>query len=124
MLKDKGTFWLNPGDKYADAQLLGVPWRLAFALQKDGWILRSDVIWWKPNAMPPAVKNRPTCDHEYLFLLAKDKDYYFDADAIREPHVTFTTKSRMMGGRNHFGKRGGTPERGKNAGNPNLHTAR
>lgn len=119
-----GDTWLNRGDKYEGNRLLGLPWRLALAIQKDGWILRSDIIWWKPNAMPSSVKNRLTCDHEYLFLFAKSDDYCFDADAIREPHVTFTEKSRMMGGRNHFGKRGGTPEKGKNTGNPNLHTAR
>lgn len=124
VLKSQGTFWLNAGDKYEHNRLLGLPWRLALALQRDGWILRSDIIWWKSNAMPSSVKNRPTCDHEYLFLFAKGDDYYFDADAIREPHVTFSEKSRMMGGRNHFGKAGGTPEKGKNAGNPNLHKAR
>lgn len=124
VLKDQGTFWLNLGDKYERGQLLGLPWRLALALQKDGWILRSDIIWWKPNAMPSSVKNRLTCDHEYVFFFAKSNDYYFDADSIREPHVTFTEKSRMRGGRNHFGKAGSTPEKGKNSGNPNLHTAR
>ena len=124
VLKRDGTLWVNLGDKYRDGQLLGMPWRLALALQEDGWLLRSDVIWFKPNAMPSSVKNRFTTDHEYLFLLAKESDYYFDADAVREPHVTFSDKSRMKGGRNHFGKRGGTPERGKNGGNPNLHTGR
>ena len=124
VLKDQGSLWLNLGDKYHNGRLLGIPWRVALALQENGWILRSDIIWWKPNAMPSSVKNRPTCDHEYLFFLAKGMDYYFDADAIREPHVTFTEKSRMMGGRNHFGKQGGTPEKGKNSGNQNLHRAR
>lgn len=124
VVNDRGTFWLNLGDKYEGGRLLGLPWRVALALQRDGWILRSDIIWWKSNAMPSGVKNRPTCDHEYLFLFAKNADYYFDTDAIREPHVTFTERSRMMGGRNHFGKAGGTPERGKNAGNPNLHKGR
>jgi len=124
VLKQAGTLWVNLGDKYQGGQLLGMPWRLAFALQDDGWLLRSDVIWFKPNAMPSSVKNRFTTDHEYLFFLAKSGDYYFDTDAVREPHVTFSEKSKMMGGRNHFGKRGGTPEQGKNGGNPNLHTAR
>jgi site-specific DNA-methyltransferase (adenine-specific) len=124
VLKTRGTLWVNLGDKYQDGQLLGMPWRLAFALQHDGWILRSDVIWYKPNAMPSSVKNRFTTDHEYLFFLVKGEDYYFDTDAVREPHVTFSARSRMMGGRNHFGKRGGTPELGKNSGNPNLHTGR
>jgi site-specific DNA-methyltransferase (adenine-specific) len=74
--------------------------------------------------MPSSVKSRPTVDHEYLFLFSKTEDYFYEADAIREPHVTFTEQSRMRGGRNHFGKRNGTPELGKNAGNGNLHDAR
>jgi site-specific DNA-methyltransferase (adenine-specific) len=123
-LKSDGLFWLNLGDTYRDKLLLGIPWRVALALQDDGWILRSDVIWYKPNAMPSSVKDRPTTDHEYLFMFAKTPDYYYDADAIREPHVTFTEKSKMRGGRNHFGKVGGTPEAGKNAGNNNLHDGR
>jgi site-specific DNA-methyltransferase (adenine-specific) len=101
-----------------------MPWRLALALMDEGWILRSDVIWHKPNAMPSSVKTRPTTDHEYVFFLTRSKQYYYDADAIREPHKTFTAESRMRGGRNHFHKRGGTPEAGKNAGNINLHDAR
>ena len=124
VLKSTGTLWLNLGDKYQNGQLLGMPWRVALGLQSAGWSLRSDIIWHKPNAMPSSVKNRPTTDHEYVFMLSKTTDYYFDADAIREPHVTFSEKSKMMGGRNHFGKRGGTPEQGKNGGNPNLHNAR
>lgn len=123
-LKSDGLFWLNLGDTYRDKLLLGIPWRVALALQDDGWILRSDIIWYKPNAMPSSVKDRPTTDHEYLFMFARTPDYYYDADAIREPHVTFTEKSKMRGGRNHFGKAGGTPEAGKNAGNNNLHDGR
>lgn len=123
-LKATGTLWLNLGDSYRNGQLMGVPWRVAFALQEDGWILRSEVIWHKPNAMPSSVKNRPTTAHEHIFLFAKSADYFYDADAIREPHVTFSETSKMKGGRNHFGKRGGTPELGKNKGNQNLHNAR
>ena len=104
--------------------MLGMPWRVALALVDDGWTLRSDVIWHKPNAMPHSAKTRPTTDHEYVFLFSKSKKYYYDADAIREPHVTFSEKSKMRGGRNHLGKRGGTPEAGKNSGNSNLHDAR
>jgi len=74
--------------------------------------------------MPASVKNRPTTSHEHVFLFAKSKDYFYNADAIREPHVTFTEASKMRGGRNHFGKRNGTPENGKNKGNPNLHNGR
>lgn len=122
--RDDGTLWLNIGDTYRNSILLGVPWRVAFALGDIGWKLRSDVIWHKPNAMPSSVKNRPTIDHEYIFLFAKTTHYLYSADSIREPHVTFTEKSRMKGGRNHLGKRNGTPEQGKNAGNPNLHTSR
>lgn len=123
-MKSSGSFWLVLGDKYVDGRLLGMPWRVALALGEAGWVLRSDVIWHKPNAMPSAVKNRPTTDHEYVFFLTKSAQYYYDADAIREPHVTFTENSRMKGGRNHFFKRGGTPEAGKNQGNANLHQAR
>ena len=122
--KDTGTLWLVIGDKYVNGQQLGLPWRVALALCDDGWILRSDVIWHKPNAMPSSVKNRPTTDHEYVFFFSKSKTYFYDADAVREPHVTFTEKSRMRGGRRHFGVRGGTPERGKNGGDSNLHDAR
>jgi site-specific DNA-methyltransferase (adenine-specific) len=123
-LKDDGTLWLNLGDTYRKEQLLGIPWRVALALQDDGWLLRSEIIWSKPNAMPSSVKNRPTTAHEHIFLLAKSKDYFYNADAIREPHVTFSEASKMRGGRNHFGKRDGTPESGKNGGNQNLHDGR
>lgn len=124
VLRTNGLFWLNLGDKYINGKLLGMPWRVALALCESGWILRSDVIWHKSNAMPASVKNRPTTDHEYVFMLSRSDDYYYNADTIREPHITFTKKSRMMGGRNHFGKRGGTPEQGKNKGNQNLHNSR
>jgi DNA modification methylase len=66
--------------------LVGIPWRVAFALQADGWWLRSDIIWAKPNPMPESVTDRPTKAHEYLFLLAKSESYHYDADAIRESH--------------------------------------
>ncbi len=124
VLKNSGTVWLNLGDKYEEGQLLGIPWRVALALQERGWILRTDIIWHKVNAMPHSVTNRPTTDHEYLFFFTKTKEYYYDADAIREPHVTFSEHSKMKGGRNHFGKRGSTPESGKNQGNSNLHDGR
>ena len=124
VLKPSGTFWLNLGDKYLDGELCGIPWRVALSLKDRGWILKSDVIWHKSNAMPSSVKSRPTVDHEYLFFFSKNSTYYYDADAIREPHITFSKKSRMKGGRNHFGKINGTPEKGKNSGNSNLHNAR
>jgi site-specific DNA-methyltransferase (adenine-specific) len=124
VLKSTGTCWIVIGDKYRDNALLGMPWRLALAMQDDGWILRSDCIWHKPNAMPSSVKTRPTVDHEYIFFFTKSHDYCYQADAIREPHVTFTEKSRMRGGRRHFFQRGGTPEAGKNGGDSNLHDGR
>lgn len=65
--------------------IIGIPWRVAFALQDDGWILRSDIIWHKPNPMPESVTDRPTKSHEYLFLLSKQPRYYYDAAAIAEP---------------------------------------
>ncbi len=68
--------------------LIGVPWRVAFALQADGWYLRSDIIWEKPNAMPESVRDRPTKSHEYIFLLSKSKKYFYDNEAIKEPAVT------------------------------------
>jgi DNA modification methylase len=72
-----------PGLKPKD--LIGIPWRLAFALQDDGWYLRNEIIWHKPNAMPESVKDRCTVAHEQIFLLTKSARYYYDADAIREP---------------------------------------
>jgi DNA modification methylase len=71
-----------PGLKPKD--LVGIPWRVAFALQTDGWYLRSDIVWSKPNPMPESVTDRPTKSHEYLFLLAKRERYYYDAEAIKE----------------------------------------
>jgi site-specific DNA-methyltransferase (adenine-specific) len=113
VLTDDGTLWLNIGDGYTSGNrgwrapdkknparamdvrpdtpeglkpkdLIGVPWRLAFALQADGWYLRSDVVWNKPNAMPESVKDRPARSHEYLFMLSKSKKYYYDWQASRE----------------------------------------
>jgi len=124
VLKAIGTLWLVIGDKYDRGEQLGLPWRVALALIDEGWVLRADCIWHKPNAMPSSTKSRPTIDHEYVFFFTKSKDYYYDPDAIREPHVTFTEKSRMRGGRRHFGLRGGTPETGKNGGSNNLHDGR
>jgi len=68
-----------------EKDLLGIPWMLAFALRADGWFLRSDIIWHKPNPMPESVTDRPTSSHEHVFLLAKSPTYFYDADAIREP---------------------------------------
>jgi hypothetical protein len=84
VLRSDGTFWLNIGDSYDAKQLVGIPWRVALALQADGWYLRSDVIWAKPNPMPESVTDRPTKAHEYVFLLTKAARYYYDAEAIAE----------------------------------------
>lgn len=113
VLKDDGILWLNIGDGYTSGNrgyrapdkknparamsirpdtpeglkpkdLLGIPWRLALALQADGWYLRSDIIWNKPNAMPESVKDRPTRSHEYVFMLTKKEKYFYDYQAIKE----------------------------------------
>lgn len=113
-LKEDGTLWLNIGDSYTSGNrtwratdkknparamsyrpptpnglkpkdLIGVPWRLAFALQEDGWYLRSDIIWYKPNCQPESVKDRPTRSHEYVFLFSKSEQYLYNYDAVKEP---------------------------------------
>jgi DNA modification methylase len=112
VLRDDGTLWLNLGDSYANARsyqvpdgkwkdvgnskpstipqglkqkdLVGIPWRVAFALQADGWYLRNDIIWHKPNPMPESVQDRCTKSHEYIFLLTKNAKYYYDNEAIKE----------------------------------------
>ena len=83
---------INPrrGNKlkgYKEKDLIGIPWMLAFALRKDGWYLRQDIIWSKPNPMPESVRDRCTKSHEYIFLLSKSQNYYFDVDSIKEPTV-------------------------------------
>ncbi len=75
--------------------LVGIPWRVAFALQEDGWYLRSDIIWQKPNAKPSSVKDRPTQAHEYIFLLSKSEKYYYDYKAVREPQVESERSRRL-----------------------------
>lgn len=72
--------------------LIGIPWMVAFAMRDNGWYLRSDIIWHKPNSMPESITDRPTKSHEYLFLFAKSPKYYYDADAIREPFAASTLK--------------------------------
>jgi DNA modification methylase len=83
-----GRSWVKPPAGYKQKDLIGVPWMLAFALRADGWYLRSDIIWSKPNPMPESVTDRPTKAHEYLFLLSKSQTYYYDHEAIKEPRVT------------------------------------
>jgi DNA modification methylase len=113
-LKSDGTLWLNIGDSYTSGNrtwraedkknpargmnfrpptpaglkpkdLIGIPWRVALALQADGWYLRSDIIWYKPNCQPESVKDRPTQSHEYVFMFSKSEDYYYDYESIKEP---------------------------------------
>ena len=98
VLADDGTLWLNIGDTYgAGKQLLGIPWRVALALQADGWCLRQDIIWSKPNPMPESVTDRCTKAHEYIFLMSKSQKYFYDAKAVREPEVC----GRMRGPAKH-----------------------
>jgi DNA modification methylase len=93
VLADDGTLWVNIGDSYAGGgdikqkDLIGTPWMLAFALRADGWYLRQDIIWHKPNPMPESVTDRCTKAHEYLFLLSKSPRYYFDHEAVKEDAV-------------------------------------
>ncbi len=131
VLRDDGTLWLNLGDSYNNTKngntelnkhkcavtdsftkkiwkelkpknLIGIPWRVAFALQADGWYLRQDIIWHKPNPMPESVTDRCTKAHEYIFLLSKSKKYYYDYEAIKEP-IAESTKE-FGGGKNGWGK--------------------
>lgn len=87
VLRDDGTVWCNVADSYApDKNLRLMPERLAIALQADGWIVRADILWAKPNPMPESVQDRPTVAHEHIWLLTKQARYFYDADAIREPN--------------------------------------
>lgn len=88
----------NKLEGFKEKDLMGIPWRVAFALQDDGWYLRQDIIWHKPNPMPESVADRCTKAHEYIFLLTKSKDYYFDAEAIREPIVSEKGNSKSFRG--------------------------
>lgn len=90
--------------------LCGIPWRVAFALQADGWYLRSDIIWAKPNPMPESVTDRPTRSHEYIFLMAKSARYYYDAAAIKEDSVTGDLRKPYAPGQ--FDIRGNGHDRG------------
>ena len=114
VLSNNGTLWLNIGDTYGNKQLLGIPWKIAFALQNDGWYLRQDIIWAKNNPMPESVRDRCTKSHEYIFLFSKSSHYYFDAEAIAEP-VTESTVKRM--GQDIESQTGSSRVPGKNNGN-------
>ena len=123
VLRGDGTVWLNLGDSYAGnnsrasnngragygteregvftktgiglktKDLVGIPWRVALALQQDGWYLRQDIIWHKPNPMPESVKDRCTKAHEYIFLLSKSPKYYFDNEVIKEDSIYAPNKT-------------------------------
>ena len=148
VLRDDGTLWLNLGDSYAGncsqasnngragfgnarerlvnrkgeglkpKDLVGIPWMVAFALRADGWYLRSDIIWYKPNTMPESVRDRPTKAHEYIFLLTKSKRYYYDNEAIKEDakpesekryRSTFHTGKKEISGQGRPGNTSNTP---------------
>lgn len=151
VLADDGTLWLNLGDSYSGGNrstfdtkggkararghaesrplsglpgknLLGIPWRVAFALQGDGWILRNDIIWAKPNAMPESVTDRLSTRHEHVFMLSKRARYWFDLDPIREPHVSDPLREGANALRGQKAMRAAGPnsgsysERGRNPG--------
>lgn len=99
--------WVPPAPGFKDKDLYGIPWRVALALQADGWYLRSDIIWHKPNPMPESVTDRPTKSHEYLFLLTKSERYHYDHAAISEPAVVGDNDSRFDNGKTavHQGER-------------------
>lgn len=94
------------GDNLKEKDLIGIPWRVAFALQADGWYLRSDIIWAKPNPMPESVTDRPTRAHEYVFLLAKRERYFYDAEAVAEAKAPSTVSDPRMNGNGHRRERG------------------
>ena len=82
---------------YKEKDLIGIPWMLAFALRSDGWYLRQDIIWHKPTPMPESVRDRCTKSHEYIFLLSKNKNYYYDNESIKEPAKDWGTRDRTNG---------------------------
>ena len=96
-LPDKCNKRGNKLEGLKEKDLIGIPWLLAFALRKDGWYLRQDIIWHKPNPMPESVKDRCTKSHEYIFLLSKSKNYYYDNEAIKEPAKDWGTRDRTNG---------------------------
>ena len=124
VLREDGTLWVNYGDTYMQQgkgcngkarekqkDLLGLPWRLAFALQADGWFLRSDIIWAKPNPMPESVRDRPTRAHEYIFLLSKNTRYYYDAEAVREPVAAMSGAKAQSASALSFARHVNEPQR-------------
>ena len=100
VLRNDGVLFLNLGDSYlANKQLIGIPWRVGFALQDDGWWLRQDNIWHKGNAIPESVRDRTTRVHEYVFMLSKAPSYYYDAKAIEEPAAVGWNGSKFHTGK-------------------------
>lgn len=97
--------------------LIGIPWRVAFALQEDGWYLRQDIIWHKPNPMPESVKDRCTKAHEYIFLLSKSQKYHFDSEAIAEDSIYYSKDKRAGLGNIEYrdGKRSGAEGEGQHS---------
>lgn len=96
-LPDKCARRGNKLEGLKEKDLIGIPWMLAFALREDGWYLRQDIIWHKPNPMPESVRDRCTKSHEYLFLLSKNKKYYYDNESIKEPAKDWGTRDRTKG---------------------------
>jgi DNA modification methylase len=142
VLRDDGTLWLNLADSYSTSgnggggkntnrgtltasprkapqgfkpkDLLGIPWRTAIALQEDGWYLRQDIIWSKPNPMPESVTDRCTKAHEYIFLLSKCADYYFDFQALQERESHSYKDGKPSSGKNY------SEESGRKDGSPHI----
>ena len=110
-LPDKCARRGNKLDGLKEKDLIGIPWMLAFALRADGGYLRQDIIWHKPNPMPESVRDRCTKSHEYIFLLSKNKNYYYDNDAIKEPAKDWGTRDRSNGKYHNEGS-GLTPHSG------------
>ena len=96
-LPDKCARRANKLEGLKEKDLIGIPWMLAFALRADGWYLRQDIIWHKPNPMPESVRDRCTKAHEYVFLLSKNKKYYYDNESIKEPAKDWGTRDRSKG---------------------------
>jgi len=122
VLREDGTLWLNIGDSYTSGgrtwrqsdkklaargmdyrpptpdglkpkDLIGVPWRVAFALQEDGWYLRTDIVWHKPNGLPESVKDRPSRCHEYVFMFSKSERYFYNYEGVKVPAVNGSRKA-------------------------------
>jgi DNA modification methylase len=142
VLARDGTCWLNLGDSYSAGSasptglhaylgpglagrsvpalmvknLLGLPWRVALALQDDGWIIRNAIVWHKPNAMPESVRDRLNCRYELIFLLTRSRRYWFDLDPVRVPHASAKPRCRAGSRPISSQRRPGSPPRGRHPG--------